>query len=125
MSMTNFLEDLFNYAEHDEPVDIAALIAEERIKEAIKNGEFDNLSCKGKPLEFENTTFIPREKHMAYKVLKNGGFLPPEMELKKEIYLLENQLKNCSDDAAKRELMNKLNEKKTKCSMLMEKSGKE
>ena len=59
-------------------------IVEERIKAAQKEGQFDNLPGTGRPLDFEDAN-VPEDLRMAHKILKNGGFLPPEIELKKKI----------------------------------------
>jgi excinuclease UvrABC helicase subunit UvrB len=59
-------------------------IVEERIKKAQKKGEFDNLPGKGKPLPVEAAN-VPEELRMAHKILKNAGFLPPQVEVKKQI----------------------------------------
>jgi len=59
-------------------------LVEQRIKQAQKNGEFDNLEGANKPLKFEDQN-IPEEFRLAHKILKNSGFLPPEVELKKKI----------------------------------------
>jgi hypothetical protein len=60
-------------------------IAERRILEAIENGEFENLEGQGKPLQFEDEAFIPDDLRMAYRFLKNAGFVPPEIESRKEL----------------------------------------
>ncbi|MCR4435379.1 MAG: DUF1992 domain-containing protein [Clostridiales bacterium] len=117
-------EDKYFFNEYDEPFDIAALIAEEKIQQAIKNGDFDNLSCKGKPLELEDRTFVPKERRMANKVLKNAGFLPVEMELKKEIYALEKQIEGCKNEGTRKSLLRELSEKTARCGMLMERIPK-
>ncbi len=54
-------------------------IVEERIKQAQKKGQFDNLKGLSKPLKFEEYQG-PEELRMAHKILKNAGFLPPEIE---------------------------------------------
>lgn len=59
-------------------------LVEERIKKARKEGAFENLDHSGKPLSFDDLN-IPEEFRMAHKVLKNAGFLPPEVELRKKI----------------------------------------
>lgn len=49
---------------------------EEKIKEAVKNGEFDHLPGKGKPLDLtDDMPGLSSELKMAYKVLKNAGYL--------------------------------------------------
>jgi hypothetical protein len=60
-------------------------IAERRILKAIENGEFENLEGQGKPLQLEDEAFIPDDLRMAYRFLKNAGFVPPEIEARKEL----------------------------------------
>jgi hypothetical protein len=73
-------------------------LVEERIKKAQNDGLFDNLEGRFKPLEFEQYNG-PEELRLAHKILKNAGFLPPEVELKKKISHLE-QLLGITDDSA-------------------------
>ncbi len=63
-------------------------IVEERIAEAQKAGLFDDLLGEGKPLEFEDYTFVPEDLRVAFHILKNAKVLPPEVELLKEIHTL-------------------------------------
>ncbi len=72
-------------------------LAEERIREAIREGEFDNLPGKGKPLKLEDLSMVPEEVRLAYKVLKNAGFVPPEVQLQKEIRSLEDLLETLGE----------------------------
>jgi len=74
-------------------------IAEERIREAMERGEFDHLELKGKPLELKEDPFVPEELRIAYRMLKNAGFLPKEVELRKEIAELEQYLDEEHQDA--------------------------
>jgi len=60
-------------------------LAEKRIKEAIRQGQFENLPGKGKPIVFEDDSMVPEDLRMAYKMLKNAGFIPPELQTEKEI----------------------------------------
>ncbi|MCH8163448.1 MAG: DUF1992 domain-containing protein [Proteobacteria bacterium] len=60
-------------------------IAEQKIIEAILNGELDNLPGQGQPLRLNDDSSIPEELRVAYRVLKNSDFLPPGVELRKEI----------------------------------------
>lgn len=59
-------------------------IVEERIKKAQKDGAFDRLPGTGRPLVFDEPN-VPEELRLAHKILKNAGFLPPEIEVKKQI----------------------------------------
>ena len=97
-------------------------IVEQKIQEAIKNGEFDDLELKGKPLDFSDLSSLPDENRMAYKILKNSGLLPEEMELKKEIFNLENIINSgdLSGEKLKSE-KEKLKDKILKYKVLIEK----
>lgn len=60
-------------------------IADRRIQDAIDAGEFDNLDGMGKPLQFEENPFVPKELRAAFKVLENSGFAPDWMTVAQEI----------------------------------------
>jgi hypothetical protein len=84
-------------------------IAEERILEAQRRGEFDNLPGSGKPLQLEADSHIPEDLRLVYKVLKNANCLPPELELKKEILTTEQMLGRITDEGEKYLQLKKLN----------------
>jgi len=83
-------------------------IVETRILTAQKNGEFDDLEGSGKPLKLDDGC-VPEELRLAYKVLKNADFVPPEIELKKEIKQIEDLLAGMQDTAEKYRTLKKLN----------------
>ncbi|MCS7286393.1 MAG: DUF1992 domain-containing protein [Anaerolineae bacterium] len=60
-------------------------IVEEKIKEAIARGEFDNLPGKGQPLALEDYPFTPPEWRLAFKILASAGFVPDWIALDNEI----------------------------------------
>ena len=84
-------------------------IAEKKIREAIDNGEFDNLPGKGKPLQLEDDRHIPQDIRLAHKILKNADCLPPELELRKEIFTIEEMLDGVRDTKEKYRQIKKLN----------------
>ena len=51
-----------------------AIVAEQRIREAMDKGEFDNLPGRGRPLDLDGEANIPEELRMAWKLLKNAGY---------------------------------------------------
>lgn len=58
---------------------------EDKIKESMKNGDFDNLPGKGKPLHLkEELQGLSPEIRRAFKILKTAGYIPEEKEIKKE-----------------------------------------
>ena len=82
--------------------------AERRIQEAQKEGAFDHLPGEGRPLNLEDDSAVPQELRMAYKVLKNAGYLPPELADRKEINTILDLLEHCEDGAEKLRQMQKL-----------------
>ena len=64
-------------------------IVERKIAEAISRGELDNLPGAGRPLELDDDSLVPEDLRLAYRILKNAGFVPPEVETLNEIAALE------------------------------------
>jgi hypothetical protein len=90
-------------------MDILAVVAEQKIREAMARGEFDNLPGAGKPLVLEDYGCVPEELRMAYKVLKNAGCVPPEVALRKEIVTLQNLLATLEEGEERRVRLRELN----------------
>jgi len=90
-------------------LDIFARIAERIIREAMENGEFDNLEGTGKPLNFEDETWIPEDLRIAYRILKNAGCIPPEIELRKEIINMSALINTIDDDKERLKKIKELN----------------
>ena len=67
-------------------------LAEARIQEAIQRGELRGLPGEGQPLRLEDDSAIPEELRAAYRLLKNAGFLPPELQLRREVREAEQLL---------------------------------
>ena len=84
------------------------IIAERRIAEAIQKGEMQGESFKGKPLPPDDCAQVPAELRMAYKILKNAGYLPPEIEARKEINRLEQLIAATDDEHLRLKQMEKL-----------------
>ncbi|MNS86168.1 hypothetical protein D3C72_1200630 [compost metagenome] len=70
---------------------------EQKIQEAIAKGEFENLPGAGKPLDLDEDLSIPQEMRMAFRVLKNSGFLPPEILAHQEIQELKKKISENKD----------------------------
>jgi hypothetical protein len=98
-------------------------LAEQRILEAQRNGEFENLPGKGKPLELEDLSWVPQDLRIGYKVLKNARVLPPEAELLKDIHRLEDLLKHVEDDGERRALAKSIQWKIIRLDMLKRRSS--
>lgn len=98
-------------------MDMFASIAEKRIEEAIRRGELDNLPGAGKPLKLEDDSAIPEDLRMAYRLLKNNGFIPPELEDLKELIKLKDLIASTCDDAERSKRAKELNFKLLKVNM--------
>lgn len=97
-------------------------IAEQRILEAQRNGVFDDLPGKGKPLELEDLSWVPDDLRIGYHVLKNANVLPPEAELLKDIHTLEDLLKHVEDEGERRALAKSIQWKMIRLDMLKRRS---
>jgi hypothetical protein len=86
-----------------------AIIAEQRIGEAMARGEFDNLEGRGRKIDFADESMIPQDLRMAYKILKNAGYLPQELLEEKEIVTATELLAAATDEQERYRQMQKLN----------------
>jgi hypothetical protein len=75
------------------------LIAEAKILEAARAGAFDHLPGAGRPLALDDDRLIPEESRMAYRILRNAGFVPAELETRREAVSLRRLLASATDDA--------------------------
>jgi len=97
-------------------------IVEQRIKEAMDKGEFDNLPGKGRPVPLEDDSHVPEDLRLAYKLLKNADCLPPELLEKKEIFQMEDMLATIPDEKERYKLIKKINFKIMKLNVMGKKA---
>lgn len=84
-------------------------LAEKHISSAIRAGELDNLPGQGRPLLLDDDSAVSVELRAAYRILKNAGCLPPELELRREIRQVEALLQQLDiDDAVERKTRHRL-----------------
>lgn len=82
-------------------MDFFMILSEDKVKQAIKDGEFKQLPGMGKPLELEDLSHIPPELRISYKILKNANMMDEDIELKKAIHTLEQLIAQCPDEMEK------------------------
>jgi len=75
-------------------------IAENRIREAMQQGEFDNLPGAGKPIDLDGYFKLPEHLRVAFSILKNSNCVPAEVELLNEIADLEQRLASATEEQA-------------------------
>ena len=95
-------------------------IAEARITEAIQRGEFDDLPGAGKPLELEDLSRVPADMRLGYKILRNAEVVPPEVELRREIYSLGRMIDATADPDERAELRRRRRLHELKYAILVE-----
>ena len=94
--------------------------AEQRIREALARGEFENLPNAGRPLSLEDYFSAPADLRMAYSLLKNANCTPAEVELLKEVARLKQAIAEASDPATKQELERTLVNQQMQLAILLE-----
>lgn len=72
--------------------------AERHIQDAQRKGDFEDLPGAGEPLILDDDSHIPPELRAGYRLLKNSGCLPPELEQRKEAVELADLLKGVRQD---------------------------
>jgi hypothetical protein len=97
-------------------------IVEEKIRAAQENGEFDNLPGRGEPLPLDDSSHIPEDLRIAYKILKNANCLPPEVQEKKKIRQMEELLASIPDEKERYKLIKKINYRIMKLNIMGKKS---
>jgi hypothetical protein len=98
-------------------------IAEAKINEAMQRGEFDDLPGAGRPLELEDLSHIPAHLRLGYKVLRNANVVPPEVELRREMYSLDRLIEATSDPDEVDELKRRRREADLRYTLLIERRG--
>ena len=93
---------------------------EQKIREAMARGEFDNLAGKGKPLDLSAYFETPEDLRMAYSMLKSNDFVPEEVEMFKEISGLAEKIKASTDQLEIEALTRKLNERRLALQLLLD-----
>jgi hypothetical protein len=84
-------------------------LVEDQVARAQAEGQFDDLPGVGRPLELDDDLLVPEDLRMACRILKNAGFLPPEMQALKDIDELQRLVRSGVDDAARRRALARLN----------------
>ena len=95
-------------------------LAENRIREAMEQGEFDNLPGAGQPLSLEEYFSAPEDLRMAHSVLKNANCRPLEVELLNEIARIELAMTAAPDATARERLQRELANRRIELAILLE-----
>ena len=83
----------------------------EHLDEARRSGELQSAPSFGKPMpEAEGWQETPTEFRLPFKILKNAGVAPPEIELFHRRAALRRELAQCTTEAERRVLQQRLGE---------------
>lgn len=86
-------------------------LAESRIREAQSNGELENLAGSGQPLRLDSDELVDPSLRVAYRILKNAGFVPAEVAQRQQIGSIEALLQQVSDPLKRKPLIDQLLQK--------------
>jgi hypothetical protein len=93
------------------------------VKEAEKSGEVKRLPGYGKPLDLDDDRHVPPKHRMAYRVLKNAGYTPPEVEMIRQVASLKADLEAETDPARREALEAQLIELQHKLDVALNRSS--
>jgi hypothetical protein len=99
-------------------------LVEQKIREAQRAGEFDDLEGAGRPVNLDAYFSTPAELRAGYAVLKNAGVLPEEAQLRGEMNALKERLDSCEDPRERERLKRELSQLTLKYSLLVERYRK-
>jgi len=60
-------------------------LIDQKIRQAMEQGEFDDLSGTGQPIDLSENPFEDPEWRLAHRMLRNAGFAPAWIEERKDI----------------------------------------
>ena len=60
-------------------------LVEARIERAVERGELAGLPGQGRPIALDDDACVAPELRLAHRILKNAGYVPEEVELRREI----------------------------------------
>ena len=91
------------------------------VQKVEQSGELRNNPGFGKPFEFKDGFLeTPDELRMAYKILKDAGYVPAEVEMVQRLATLREQLRTTHGESEQRALKIKIAELQQKVAMMLE-----
>ena len=106
--------------ENDQVPDNFESLVEAKIQQAIADGEFKNLRGKGKPIDLSKYYGVPGHLRLGYQILRNAGYIPEEVRLKKEMEDIKEKIRATKSENKKRKLMKELSEVSQQFNFYME-----
>jgi PAS domain-containing protein len=98
-------------------------VVERQLEQAERDGAFENLPGRGRPLELEDLSMVPPELRASWILLRSSGFVPPELEARKDWVRLQDLLAACADAAERPRLQREAQQALLRYRLLMERAG--
>ena len=98
-------------------------LVERKLDDAERAGAFRGLPGAGKPLVLEDLDGVPPELRAGYLLLKANGFVPPELEARKEWLRLQDLLAACHEPDRRAELAAATRQEHLRWRLLAEQRG--
>ena len=94
----------------------------QHLDESVRNGELQAAKNYGRPLDFgDGYDETPPALRLAFKMLKDSGFVPPEVETMRSIAQLREQVAAIGDAAQAQALRRRLGELQQQLALRLEK----
>ena len=99
-------------------------LVELKLQEAEERGLLRNLPGSGRPLPEEDLSNVPADLRGAYRMLKQAGYVPEEVELRRSIVRLTDLLAAATDPGERRALEARRSAQSLRFDLLMERRGR-
>lgn len=103
-----------------DPRSVFGRIADEKIREAMKEGAFDDLPGRGAPIDLEGYFALPAELRMPFSILKSANCVPAEVELLRAVDKTRGELSAATDPAVRGRLQKQLAEDELRLRLALE-----
>jgi len=97
-------------------------LVDKMIEQWLSETDCASLPGAGKPLSLDEYFSWPEEQRVGLSLLKNAGFVPPEVELLREISRLNDAIAACKQDQDRALLRKQLQEEEVKLNLSIERS---
>src|SRR6266576_6537504 len=85
MTLAGTIADKFTFTNQGRPVKRWESLVDQKIREAMEQGEFDNLAGAGEPIDLSENPYEDPDWRTAHRMWLNAGFAPVWIEERKDI----------------------------------------
>lgn len=119
--MDNKAEDSDERKQRDAAIRSMDQMIADHLEQARRSGELQRAESYGRPLaDMQGWAETPGELRMPFKILRNAGAYPPEIDLFHRRAALRRQIDDCESEAGRIELQRRLSELEQFISLCLE-----